>query len=43
VLGYPILPLLNSTLIGLLAMAFALVRGEVRSQFGGGWSVLWSK
>jgi hypothetical protein len=43
VLGYPLLPLLNSTLVGLITMAFALVRGKVRSQFGGGWSVLWSK
>ena len=34
--------LLNSSLGGLLLMAFALVRGTAEPQrFGGGWSALW--
>lgn len=34
--------LLNSSLVGLLLMIFASVRGTAEPQrFGGGWSVLW--
>ena len=42
VLAYGWTPTVNSSAVGLLLMAFALVRGEVQPQrFGGGWSALW--
>lgn len=31
----------NGTIVGLLMLALALVRGEVKEMYGGGWSSLW--
>lgn len=31
----------NSTMVGIVVIAVSLIRGPVRSRFGGGWSSLW--
>jgi hypothetical protein len=42
VFTYTWVALFDSSLVGLLLMAFALVRGQAEPQhFGGGWSALW--
>ena len=40
VLGYELVPLLNSSAVGLLLMGLACVRGKVTQRFGGGWASL---
>jgi hypothetical protein len=41
VLGAEQKALANSTVVGLLLIGFALVRGRVRHSVGGGWAALW--
>lgn len=42
VLGYDAtVAVLNSLAVGLLVIAFSLVRGSVKKRYGGGWSALW--
>lgn len=40
-LGFESSALINSSIIGTLMVLLALVRGEAKEKFGGGWSVLW--
>jgi hypothetical protein len=41
-LGYATLPLINSLVVGVIVIGLSLVQGKMETQFGGGWSVLWS-
>lgn len=41
VLGFEPIARLNALVTGVLLLACALVRGRVRSDFGGGWAMLW--
>jgi hypothetical protein len=42
ILGYgATVPIVNSLAVGVLLIAFSLVKGTVENRFGGGWSVLW--
>ena len=41
VLGFEQAALVNSIASGVVTTAASLVRGTVRSEFGGGWSILW--
>ncbi len=42
ILGYSeMLPILNDTLCGIAAIIFAFVKGEIKSNYGGGWQALW--
>ncbi len=38
-----ILPILNDTVSGILVISFALVKGEIKNNYGGGWKSLWTK
>lgn len=40
-LGYPNVAAVNSMLVGIAAFGLSFVRGTVKDEFGGGWSVLW--
>ncbi len=40
-LGFDTAAAVNSSIVGALMTAAALVRGEVKENFGGGWSALW--
>ena len=41
VLGYPMVALINSIVIGASVVALSILQGDARGQFGGGWSALW--
>lgn len=41
VLGADRIVFANSTVVGLLLIGFALVRGNIRHSVGGGWTALW--
>lgn len=42
VLSYPqAAATLNSSIVGILMIALALVKGKTNQEFGGGWSTLW--
>ncbi len=40
--GYPLLPLINSFVVGAAVVILSFFRGEVADEYGGGWSVLWN-
>ena len=40
VLGYPLIPLLNSLVVGLALAALSFVRGKTTQRLGGGWASL---
>lgn len=41
VLGFEATSAINGNIVGALMAALALVRGEVKEQFGGGWKAVW--
>lgn len=43
VLGYDLVPSVNSMVLGLLVIVCARVHGTVSERFGGGWASLWSR
>lgn len=44
VLGYnDTTAIINEMVVGLLVIAFCLVKGKVEGHFGGGWSAIWGK
>jgi hypothetical protein len=42
-LNYDIVPLLNSTVVGLIQIVLACVRGTIKHRYGGGWAALFGR
>jgi hypothetical protein len=38
---YPPVAMVNDMVVGVVVVSLSLVRGRIRGQYGGGWSVLW--
>lgn len=43
VMSYEWMALANSTLVGLVVVAAAAIRGAITTEFGGGWSAAWPR